>query len=113
MAASPFDRFGIIPPPTDDFAAWRLPFALRDYQDEAVEAALAKHYGTIELPTASGKTLAAIALIIRLRQPTLILVPTKALIDQVWIPALASPVRLVSSACISFMVSFAFPSALA
>jgi len=90
VAASPFDRFGIIPPPTDDFAAWRLPFALRDYQDEAVEAALAKHYGTIELPTASGKTLAAIALIIRLRQPTLILVPTKALIDQVWIPALAS-----------------------
>jgi superfamily II DNA or RNA helicase len=89
VAASPFDRYGIIPPPIDDFGAWRLPFALRDYQAEAVEAALAKRYGTIELPTASGKTLAAIAIIIRVQQPTLILVPTKALIDQVWIPALA------------------------
>lgn len=42
------------------------------------------------LPTGSGKTEVGIQLIIELRLPTIILVPTKVLIDNTWVPRLRS-----------------------
>ncbi len=45
---------------------------LRPYQDEAVAAAARKSFGVIEAGTGSGKTVMALALIARRRQPTLV-----------------------------------------
>jgi len=74
--------------PTDDLrppaldAAWNLP-ALRWYQ----QAALAAWHrsgarGVLALPTGSGKTIAALAAIAELAVATLVLVPTRVLLDQ-------------------------------
>lgn len=55
---------------------------LRPYQQEAVSAALPKSFGVIEATTGSGKTVMALALIARRRQPTLVVVHTKELLHQ-------------------------------
>ncbi len=55
---------------------------LRPYQDEAVTAAAHKSFGVIEAGTGSGKTVMALALIARRRQPTLVIVHTKELLGQ-------------------------------
>lgn len=55
---------------------------LRSYQMEAVEAAAGKTFGVIEAGTGSGKTVMALALTARRRQPTLVLVHTKELFYQ-------------------------------
>jgi len=82
------DSFGIQPTPEPNPEGWHLPYPLRDYQQDAVTKLLAKGHGTIKLPTGSGKTLVATAIILAVHEPAVVLVPTKVLIDQVWVPEL-------------------------
>lgn len=56
--------------------------ALRDYQEEAVVAAIAKQNCLVRAPTGSGKTTTAIALLARLNLRTLVIVWTGGLLDQ-------------------------------
>ncbi len=55
---------------------------LRAYQEAAVAAAAGKSFGVVEAGTGSGKTVMALALIARRRQPTLVVVHTKELLYQ-------------------------------
>ncbi len=55
---------------------------LRDFQETAVEAMASRDFGTLAAPTGSGKTVMALSLIARRRQPTLILVHTRVLMEQ-------------------------------
>jgi len=55
---------------------------LRPYQHQAVEAVFAHSFGVLEAGTGSGKTVMALHLIARRRQPTLILVHSKELMHQ-------------------------------
>ncbi len=55
---------------------------LRPYQDVAVAAAAGKSFGVIEAGTGSGKTVMALDLIAKRRQPTLVVVHTKELLHQ-------------------------------
>jgi superfamily II DNA or RNA helicase len=55
---------------------------LRDYQTEAVKAALERDHGVLQLPTGAGKTVIALALMAERKQPTLILCHTRELSDQ-------------------------------
>lgn len=55
---------------------------LRDYQDEAVAAVMARDFGVLEAGTGSGKTVMALKVIALRRQPTIILVHTKELMYQ-------------------------------
>ncbi|MBM4302583.1 MAG: DEAD/DEAH box helicase [Deltaproteobacteria bacterium] len=57
---------------------------LRDFQKAAVEATISRDFGTIAAPTGSGKTVMALALIARRRQPALVVVHTRELMEQ-WI----------------------------
>ncbi|MDB4956462.1 MAG: hypothetical protein JWO36_4031 [Myxococcales bacterium] len=67
---------------------WALP-PLRWYQEAAIRAWRgAGDRGVLALPTGSGKTLAAISAIERLGVATLVLVPTRVLLDQ-WARALS------------------------
>jgi superfamily II DNA or RNA helicase len=68
-------------------ATWRLP-ELRWYQREAVMGWRdSGDRGVVVLPTGAGKTLVALAAIAELRVATLVLVPTRVLLDQ-WARAL-------------------------
>ena len=68
-------------------AAWRLP-PLRWYQQAALTAwHAAGARGVLALPTGSGKTVAALAAIAELSVATLVLVPTRVLLDQ-WATAI-------------------------
>lgn len=55
---------------------------LRPYQRQAVETVLAHSFGVLEAGTGSGKTVMALHLLARRRQPTLILVHSKELMHQ-------------------------------
>ncbi len=55
---------------------------LRPYQHEALAAAEKKSFGVIEAGTGSGKTVMALALVARRRQPTFVVVHTKELLYQ-------------------------------
>jgi superfamily II DNA or RNA helicase len=57
---------------------------LRDFQEAAVEAMAARDFGTLSAPTGSGKTVMALALVARRRQPALIIVHTRELLEQ-WV----------------------------
>ncbi len=57
---------------------------LRDYQENAVRAILARDFGTATLPTGAGKTVIGLAAIARRKQPTLVVVHTSELMHQ-WI----------------------------
>jgi len=61
-----------------------LPFHghLRPYQEQAMAAMSSHSFGVLEAGTGSGKTVMALALIVRRRQPTLILVHSKELMRQ-------------------------------
>jgi len=61
-----------------------LPFRgeLRPYQQEAVELVLRRSFGVLEAGTGSGKTVMALAVIARRKQPTLVVVHTKELLYQ-------------------------------
>ncbi|HSD87476.1 MAG TPA: DEAD/DEAH box helicase family protein, partial [Kofleriaceae bacterium] len=68
---------------------WSLP-ELRDYQREALEAWRdSGDRGVVVLPTGAGKTIVALAAIAELSVATLVLVPTRVLLDQ-WIRALGA-----------------------
>jgi len=56
--------------------------SLRPYQQEAVDKAEHKSFGVIEAGTGSGKTVMALALMARRRQPTLVIVHSKELLYQ-------------------------------
>ena len=62
---------------------------LKDFQEEAVGAMSAWDFGTLAAPTGSGKTVIALALVAQRKQPTLIIVHTKELMDQ-WIERIAT-----------------------
>jgi superfamily II DNA or RNA helicase len=57
---------------------------LYDFQEAAVEAMGARDFGTLAAPTGSGKTVMALALIAKRRQPALVVVHTRELLQQ-WI----------------------------
>ena len=57
---------------------------LRDFQETAVAAMLEKEFGTLNAPTGAGKTVMALALIARRKQPALIVVHTRELALQ-WV----------------------------
>ncbi len=67
------------PIPTPYFDA---EISLRDYQEKALERWLIDKRGCIVLPTGSGKTHVAMAAINEISAPTLIVVPTLALVEQ-------------------------------
>jgi superfamily II DNA or RNA helicase len=54
---------------------------LKDYQQEAAEAVLEKDFATLLGGPKSGKTVVALYVIAQRRQPTLIIIPTLALLD--------------------------------
>jgi len=62
---------------------------LRDFQETAVKAVLARSFGVLDAPTGSGKTVMALAVIAERKQPTLIIVHTKELMSQ-WIERINS-----------------------
>jgi superfamily II DNA or RNA helicase len=55
---------------------------LRPFQQEAVDTMLSKEFGTLNSPTGSGKTVMALYIVARRRQPALIVVHTKDLAQQ-------------------------------
>jgi superfamily II DNA or RNA helicase len=57
-------------------------FILRDYQIKVVENCLREKFGTVVAPTGSGKTVIMLSLINYLDLPTLIVQPTKQLVEQ-------------------------------
>ena len=56
--------------------------SLRPYQQEAVDKAGHRSFGVIEAGTGSGKTVMALALLAKRRQPTIVIVHTKELLYQ-------------------------------
>jgi superfamily II DNA or RNA helicase len=62
---------------------------LRDYQVRAVDELAGKRHGTLEASTGSGKTVMALALAAKRRQPTIIVVHTKLLFTQ-WLKAITN-----------------------
>ena len=62
---------------------------LRPFQQEALEAILSRDFGTLSAPTGSGKTVMALAAIAKRRQPALVIVHTKELMNQ-WIDRIDS-----------------------
>ena len=61
---------------------------LKDFQEDAVNRMLSRDFGTLSAPTGSGKTVMALYMIARRKQPTLVVVHTKELAFQ-WIEAIA------------------------
>ncbi len=55
---------------------------LKPFQKHAVEAMLTKDFGTLNAPTGSGKTIMALYMLAQRKQPALILVHTRELMDQ-------------------------------
>ena len=62
---------------------------LKPFQQEAVTAILKKDFGTLQAPTGSGKTVMALDVIVKRKQPALIVVHTKELLTQ-WIERIES-----------------------
>lgn len=71
------DRRQTLPPVDFSFQG-----SLRPYQEEAIAALGQRDFGVLEAGTGSGKTVIALALIARRKQPTLVLVHTKELLYQ-------------------------------
>ncbi|MDY0163386.1 DEAD/DEAH box helicase [Desulfobotulus sp.] len=67
-----------------DAVDFRFSATLRDFQKKAVDAMAAKEFGTLNAPTGAGKTVMALALVARRKQPTLIVVHTRELALQ-WV----------------------------
>jgi len=65
-------------------AGFRFAGRLKDFQNEAVAAVMRRDFSTLSAPTGSGKTVMALELIARRRQPTLVVVHNKELLNQ-WV----------------------------
>ena len=65
-----------------DEIEWHFSGELRPYQEQAVQAVLDRSFGVLEAGTGSGKTIMALAVIARRKQPTLVLVHSKELMYQ-------------------------------
>ena len=70
-------------------STWRLPFPLRDYQQEALDALVKSHRGSVILPTGAGKSLIAVAAIHAFRVPAVVIVSSLPLLVQ-WVNVLKS-----------------------
>ena len=57
---------------------------LKGYQQQAAKDILGRDFGVLQAPTGSGKTVMALSIIAERRQPTLIIVHSKELMDQ-WV----------------------------
>jgi len=57
---------------------------LKEFQQQAAMDILSRNFGVLQAPTGSGKTVMALAIIAQRRQPTLVIVHSKELMDQ-WI----------------------------
>ena len=68
---------------------------LKPFQNQAVQAMLAKEFGTLSAPTGSGKTVMALYMIAKRQQPALIVVHTKDLALQ-WIERTAEFLNLAA-----------------
>lgn len=98
-----FERHGLEEPDWDDQRTTGLPLqrglrahhnvTLWDHQEDAVEAALARENCLVRAPTGSGKTTAAIALAVRCKLPTLVIVWSSNLFDQ-WVERLMKELGL-------------------
>lgn len=62
---------------------------LRPFQDEAVRAVLGRDFGVLSAPTGSGKTVMSLALVAQRKQPALIVVHTRELLQQ-WVDRIHS-----------------------
>jgi superfamily II DNA or RNA helicase len=71
---------------------------LRPFQKTAVEQMLARDFGTLSSPTGSGKTVMALSMVARRRQPALIIVHTKELAAQ-WIERIGTYLGIVPAEC--------------
>lgn len=58
--------------------------SLKNFQQEAVDSMLKKDFGTLSAPTGSGKTVVGLHMIVERRQPALVVVHTRELLNQ-WI----------------------------
>jgi superfamily II DNA or RNA helicase len=88
---APFKDEVLDPPPCPQYGKPR--FRLRDYQRQAIEAwERSEKWGTIVLPTGSGKTYVAIEAMHRLNVPCMVVVPTLDLMEQ-WAARLEDELR--------------------
>jgi superfamily II DNA or RNA helicase len=71
---------------------------LRPFQKTAVEQMLARDFGTLSSPTGSGKTVMALSMVARRRQPALIIVHTKELAAQ-WIERIDTYLGIPPAEC--------------
>ena len=87
------DRRRRLPPVDFDFHG-----LLRPFQQAAVAQMLARDFGTLNAPTGSGKTVMALAMVARRRQPALIVVHTKELAAQ-WVERIETFLGIPPDAC--------------
>jgi superfamily II DNA or RNA helicase len=71
---------------------------LRGFQAEAVEQMAARDFGTLSSPTGSGKTVMALGLVARRRQPTVVVVHTKDLAAQ-WVERIGAFLSVPAAEC--------------
>ena len=72
-------------PPVD----FQFKGTLRPYQEDAATAAMRRRFGVIQAPTGSGKTIMALSIIAERKQPALVVVHTRELMNQ-WIERIHS-----------------------
>jgi superfamily II DNA or RNA helicase len=87
------DRRRSLPPVEFAFAG-----ELRGFQAEAVEQMAARDFGTLSSPTGSGKTVMALGLVARRRQPTVVVVHTKDLAAQ-WVERIGAFLSVPAAEC--------------
>lgn len=81
-------------PPVD----FRFRGELRAFQRTAVDAMLARDFGTLSAPTGSGKTVMALDMVARRRQPALVIVHTKDLAAQ-WVERIGAYLGIPPGEC--------------
>jgi len=71
---------------------------LRPFQEDAVGRMMARDFGTLSSPTGSGKTVMALCMIARRRQPAIIVVHTKDLASQ-WVERIEAFLGIPAAEC--------------
>ena len=87
------DRRRSLPPVDFNFQG-----ELRAFQEAAVEQMLARDFGTLSAPTGSGKTVMALCMVARRRQPALVIVHTRDLAAQ-WVKRIEDFLGIPSAEC--------------